>query len=136
MSDAADLASLFLQWSRAVDDYRDSNSGTWTPDQKLRLKDFSDNLDDISTHFTLADVAETIASLQGEVNQIKTLTAQAKETIKRLSTVDKVTKVVAAVVALGLSAESGNIGGVLGAIGDFTKATAAPSTGAGGATKV
>ena len=41
MSDAADLASLFFQWSQAVDDYRDRNAGTLSCDQKVQLKDFA-----------------------------------------------------------------------------------------------
>jgi len=121
MSDAADLSSLYFQWSQAVDDYREKNASTLTSDQKVRLKDLSNHLDDLSTHFTLADVAGNIASIQAEVNQIKTVTANAKKTLKRLNTVDMVMKGVAAVVAMGLSASSGNAGGVLGGVDDLLK---------------
>jgi hypothetical protein len=121
MSDAADLASLFFQWSLAVDAYRDKNTGTLTPDEKIRLKDLSNQLDDISTHFTLQDIGSIITSIQAQIGQIKTVTAQAKKTLKNLTTAATVIKVVSAVAAIGVSAASGNIGGIVGAIGDLTK---------------
>jgi hypothetical protein len=126
MSDTTDLASLFFQWSQAVDYYRDKNADSLTPDQNVLLKDLSSQLDDISTHFTLDDVAATIASIQPEIDQIKTATAQAKKTLAKLNTIDKVTKAIAAVVSIGVSAESGNVGGIVSGIGDLASATAPP----------
>jgi len=91
------------------------------------LKDLSSQLDDISTHFTLDDVAASIASIQPEIDQmeidqIKTITAQAKKTLAKLNTIDKVTKAIAAVVSIGVSAESGNVSGIVSGIGDLAGA--------------
>jgi signal recognition particle GTPase len=129
MSDASDLATLFFQWSQAVDEFRGNNAPTLTSDQKVRLKDFAGQLDDISTHFTLADIASTIASIQPQINQIKTVTANAKNTLRKLKTTAQIVSAVAAVVAIGVSVEGGNVGGVLAGIGDLAKAVSPPTTG-------
>jgi len=132
MSDASDLASIFFQWSQAVDDFRDNNAATLTSDQKVRLKDLAGQLDDISTHFTLSDIAASVAAIQPQIDQIKTVTANAKATLQKLNTVAKVVSVVGAVAAIGVSAAAGNVGGVLGGIGDLAKAIAPAVTGGAG----
>jgi|ERR1700691_4798448 hypothetical protein len=129
MSDASDLATLFFQWSQAVDEFRGNNAPTLTSDQKVRLKDLAGQLDDISTHFTLADIANTIASIQPQISQIKTVTANAKNTLQKLKTTARIVSAVAAVVAIGVSAEGGNVGGVLAGIGDLAKAVSPPTAG-------
>lgn len=122
MSDSSDLSSLYFQWSEAVDDFRASNLASLTVDQLVSLKDVANQLDDLATHFTLADVAETLASIQTEVNTIKTVTADARKTLERLKALETVMKGVTAVVAMGMSALSGNAAGIAGAIGDLQKA--------------
>lgn len=134
MSDASDLASIFFQWSQAVDAFRGDNAATLTSDEKVRLKDLAGQLDDISTHFTLSDIAASIAAIQPQIGQIKTVTANAKATLQKLNAVAKVVSGVAAVVTIGLSAAAGNVGGVLGGIGDLAKAIAPPTTAAPGTT--
>jgi uncharacterized phage infection (PIP) family protein YhgE len=132
MSDASDLSGIFFEWSQVVDDFRDKNSATLTSDEKVRLKDLAGQLDDISTHFTLSDIADTIAAIQPQIDQIKTVTANAKAALQRLNTVAKFVSAVAAVAAIGVSAVGGNVGGVLGGIGDLTKAIAPSAAGAVG----
>jgi len=122
MSDSSDLSSLYFQWSEAVDDFRASNLASLTVDQLVSLKDVANQLDDLATHFTLADVAETLASIQTEVNAIKAVTADATKTLERLKALETVMKGVTAVVAMGMSALSGNAAGIAGAIGDLQKA--------------
>jgi|HubBroStandDraft_1064217.scaffolds.fasta_scaffold196381_1 hypothetical protein len=129
MSDASDLATLFFQWSQAVDEFRGNNAPTLTSDQKVYLKDLAGQLDDISTHFTLADIANTIASIQPQISQIKTVTANAKNTLQKLKTTAQIVSAVAAVVAIGVSAVGGNVGGVLAGIGDLAKAVSPPTAG-------
>jgi hypothetical protein len=129
MSDASDLATLFFQWSQAVDEFRGNNAATLTSDQKVRLKDLAGQLDDISTHFTLADIANTIASIQPQISQIKSVTANAKNTLQKLKTTAQIVSAVAAVAAIGVSAVGGNVGGVLAGIGDLAKAVSQPTVG-------
>jgi hypothetical protein len=73
----------------AVDDYRFEHPEL-APAEKLRLNNLSNQLSNISTRFTLEDVGNVIASIKGEVNQIKNVSAQAKNMLARLNTVSKV----------------------------------------------
>lgn len=132
MPDAADFAKLFFQWSQAVDDYRDQHFDELSPDQRSRMKDFAHQLDDISDHFTIIDIDETLESIRGDVQQIESVTTQAKAALKKLQTIEEVTKVICAVVALGIAAETGNVGTVEGSLEDLSKLI--PISAAGGAT--
>jgi hypothetical protein len=128
MSDASDLASLFFQWSQAVDQYRGDHADTLNSNQKVRLKDLAGQLDDVSTHFTLEDIEDTIASIQPQIEKIETVTADARKTVKKLTTFAQVVSAAAAAVAIGVSAAAGNVGGVLAGIDDLAKAISPPTT--------
>ncbi len=132
MPDAADFAKLFFDWSQSVDDYRDEHFDELSPDQQSRLKDFAHQLDDISDHFTIEDIDETLQSISGDLDDIAKVTTNAKAALKRLQTIEEVTKVIAAVVAIGVAAETGNIGTIEGSLEDLGNLI--PMGGATGAT--
>ncbi len=118
---AGDLADVFLQWSREVDNYRDRNFDTLAPDEQTRLKDLSHQLDDISAHLTLVDISETLASMDCDLAQIESVTARAKQELKKSRTVVEVIQITSAVAALGLAISSGNVGTIGGALADLGK---------------
>ncbi len=135
MPDAANLARLFFEWSQALDDYRDEHFDELSSDQQSRLKDFAHHLDDISDHFTIEDIDETLESIRGDVKEIAKVAGDAKGTLKKLQTLDEVTKVVAAMVAIGVAAETGNIGTIEGSLedlGNLIPMGGAAGAGAGG----
>jgi len=128
---AGDLADLFFQWSQQVDSYRDQNFQSLTPDEQTRLKDLSHQLDDISAHFTLSDIANTLGSIECDLEQIKTVTTEAKEELKKAQTALTVIKIASAAAALGLAIASGNPGTIGGAISDLANLMLVGPQGAG-----
>ena len=119
MSDAAELSQTYFDLSKEMDEFRDTHD--LDPDEQTHLKDLAHQLDDISAHFTIEDIAEKLSSIEDQVEQIKKVTASAKQSLKKLEHADEVIKVAAALVSLGLGAESGNVGTIGGALGDLAK---------------
>ncbi len=97
------------------------NFDALTPDEQTRLKDLSHQLDDISAHLTLLDISDTLASIEYNVAQIESVTARAKQELKKSRTVLEVIQITSAVAALGLAISSGNAGTIGGALADLGK---------------
>src|ERR1700689_163536 len=89
-SQASELANQFLQLSMAVDQVRQANLTKLSPDDRQRLSDCAQHLDDFAMQFTAQSIAATLASIQANLKNIMGATADAQKAIKTANTIEKV----------------------------------------------
>jgi rhamnose utilization protein RhaD (predicted bifunctional aldolase and dehydrogenase) len=117
--DAADaagrLADHFNDLSNQADTLAISQADTATPDQVANLKTQAQALEDLSHHFTADAIGETLRQIQGDLDNITSVTQQAKDQLGTLNDVSKAISILASAVSLGTAIASGNPGGILSA---------------------
>lgn len=117
VSEANNLANIFFSLSQAVDTFRFApRTPPLTSTQAARLKDESQALDDRAHHFTAEAIGATLQTIQGDLANIKTLTAQAKQQVQNLNDVDKVIKIVTSALSVGTAIAAGNVPNILSAM--------------------
>jgi hypothetical protein len=110
------LANIFFSLSQAVDNFRFApRNPPLTDAQASRLKDESQALDDRAHHFTAEAIGATLQSIQGNLTNIKSLTANVKHQVQNLNDVDKVIKIVTSALTLGTAIAAGNVPTILSA---------------------
>jgi hypothetical protein len=107
-SDANDLATLFNEFSQAVDDFRLSFEPPLAPSQMARLKDESQALEDRAHYFTAEAIGPTLESLQSDLASVKAVTAQAKAQLSGLNDVAKGITIATSVLSLGTAIAAGD----------------------------
>ena len=126
MPDAAEtarqLADLFAQAAKAIDDYRAQHLKQLTPQQRMDLEEAIGKIDDVHDECTADAIAATLESIQSDLDRIAGVTAQAQQALQHLETVEKVTKIASAVAELGAAIMSGNYGAIPSAIEDVADA--------------
>lgn len=110
--EAAQLASLFYRLSQALDDFRLKNWDSIQPDDRGRLKDEAQALDTRAHYFTADAIGQTLKKIQGNLQNLKDTTANAKQAVANLNTVSKVISIATAGVVLAAAIASGNVGSI------------------------
>lgn len=114
VAEANNLADSFYALSQAVDDFRfTARNPPLSPIQSGQLKDESQALEDRAHYFTAQAIGATLQGIQGDLANIKTLTAQAQQQVQVLNDVDKVIKIVTSALTLGTAIAAGNIPTIL-----------------------
>jgi hypothetical protein len=115
-TEANNLANLFYALSQGVDDFRlTPRTPPLDPATAGRLKDEAQALDDRAHYFTAAAIGATLQSIQPNLEDIKTLTAEAQKQVNNANTVDKVIMIATSVLSLGTAIAAGNIPSILAA---------------------
>jgi hypothetical protein len=140
---ADQLGDLFLKLSMTCDAYRADHAGELSLDDRHRLADIAQHLDDFSEAFTAQAITATLASIQVNISNISDATKDAQRAVKTAAKIQEVFSIGGAAVALAASIVTLNPGtiasaaaGLVSAIGGaVAPAGAAPGTaGAGGGT--
>ncbi len=119
---ARHLASLFSQMSETVDAYRTQAFAQLTPEERNQLEDGIQQLDDIHDAFTAIAIEDTLNSIEGDLDQITTVTTQAQQSLRHLNTVAQIVKVVSAASELGEAIVTADYGAIPQAIKDLIQA--------------
>ena len=108
-AEAGQMADLFNNLSQALDDYRlDDHVSPIPADQLARLKDEAQSLEDRAHYFTAQAIGATLQSIQSDLVNIKSVTAQAREQVGRLNDVSKVISIATSALSLGTAIAAGN----------------------------
>lgn len=111
---ANNLANSFYALSQSVDSFRfATRTPPLTAIQAEQLQKQSQALDDQAHSFTAQAIGATLQAIQGDLANIKTLTAHAQQQVQKLDDVDKVIKIVTSVLNLGTAIAAGNVADVL-----------------------
>ena len=117
VAEANNLANCFYALSQAVDSFRFATRiPPLTDIQAGQLKDESQGLDNQAHYFTAQAIGATLQSIQSDLANIKTLTAQAAQQVQKLKDVDKVIKIVTSVLNVGTAIAAGNVTSILSAV--------------------
>lgn len=129
---ARELAALFSQMADTVDAYRTQHFSELSLQDRVRLEEKIQQLEDIHDRFEALAIGDTLQAIQTDLNQITAVTTQAKDSLKRLETVRQIIGVVSAAAELGADIASGDYGAIPQAIEDLTAAVGAnPDNSAG-----
>jgi len=108
-AEANRLAILFNSLSQALDDFRlADHDPSIPPDQLARLKDESQALEDRAHFFTAAAIGATLQSIQPNLDNIKAVTAEAKNQVAALNDVSKIISIATSALSLGTAVAAGN----------------------------
>ena len=117
VAEANSLANSFYALSQAVDSFRFSSiNPPLTAMQSGQLKDESQALDNRAHYFTAQAIGATLQAIQGNLANIKKLTAEAQQQVQTLNDVDKVIKIVTSALSLGAAIAAGNIASIGSAV--------------------
>lgn len=117
--EARNLAALFAQTSEAVDDYRTRHLNQLTVDQRTRLEQIIQKLDDAHDECTADAIADTLNQMQSDLGQIAKVTGQAQHALKHLNTVQEVVNVASAISELAEAIMTGDYAGIPSALVDI-----------------
>ena len=108
-AEAGGLADLFNDLSQAVDDFRlTDHDPPLTMDQMARLKDEAQALEDRAHHFTAEAIGATLQAIQPNLQNIKDVTADAKNQLTVLNDVSKAISIATSGLSLGTAIAAGN----------------------------
>jgi hypothetical protein len=125
VAEANQLANLFYALSQTIDDLRVGGTLTGaTPQDLARLKDEAQALDDRAHYFTAQAIGATLENLEGDLQNIKTVTAEAKSQLGVLNSVAKVISIATSALSLGTAIAAGNPGSILAAAGALAQTMA------------
>ena len=120
MANAADearkLADFFAESSKALDDYRIRHLNELTGEQRTRLEQVIQKLDDAHDECTADAIEDTLKKMQSDLEQIARVTGQAQQALKHLNTVQEVVKVASAISGLAQAILTGDYAGIPSAL--------------------
>lgn len=119
---AQQLADLFSRISDAVDQYRTRQFDTLTPQERDRLEDLIQQLDDIHDRFTATAIQDTLNAIRDDLGRITQITDEARQSVEHLNTTAEVVKLVSAVAELGEAIIVGDYGAIPQSIKDLAQA--------------
>ena len=124
-SEAGQLADLFNSLSQALDNFRLSDQDPpIPPDQLARIKDEAQALEDRAHFFTAQAIGVTLQSIQPDLENIKAVTAQAKNQLGVLNDVSKVISIATSALSLGTAIAAGNPASIVAASGALAQTLA------------
>jgi len=131
---ADEIARLFRDLSMALDRYRAEHVGDLTDEERRRLADNAQHLDDFSEQLTCGAIVDGLAGLQAYIDRIVQSTQEARQAVDTAVQVEKVLSIMASAVSLAAAVVCGNpatvasaVMGLLSTIGSDAQAAAAPS---------
>jgi hypothetical protein len=105
---ARELATLFLDLSKAVDQFRHDHKGELNVTVRAQLIKQAKQLNDFSDDFTAEAIRVTLLAIQHDLDKIRGVTTDAKQAVKTIQKIEKVTAIVSAGVALGSAIVAGD----------------------------
>ncbi|TLU88391.1 MAG: hypothetical protein FDX30_02890 [Chlorobium sp.] len=120
----SDLGKIFRDLSTLIGDFRISNWGDLTEEDRQTLEDAEWTLLNYSSDFIRNDVENTLNSMNVDLEAISKATSDAKEAVKAITSVKNVLTLTANIIALGGAITSGNVGAISGAIGTLSQTIA------------
>ncbi len=124
---ARQLASLFSEMSETVDAYRTQHFDQLTAEERERLEQFIQQLDDIHDGFTAVAIQQTLDAIRGDLDRITEVTAKAQQSLRHLNTIAEIAKVVSAAAELGEAILTGDYGAIPQSIQDVVQAVSQPA---------
>jgi hypothetical protein len=110
------LADLFNDASQAVDDFRlADHQPPLSADEMARLKDEAQSLENRAHHFTAESMGAILDSIQDDLENIKTVTAEAATQLGHLNDVSKAISIATSVLSLGTAIAAGNPASIVAA---------------------
>jgi hypothetical protein len=124
---ARELANLFSQMADTVDAYRSQHFTELSLQDRVRLEGEIQQLEDIHDRFESVAIEDTLKGIQSDLNQITTVTSQAKDSLNRLTAVEQIISLVSAAAELGADITSGDYGAIPQSIKELIEAIAGNS---------
>jgi hypothetical protein len=128
MSDSGDqarrLAASFAGLARQVEAYRDSHLSELTNTQQAFLDSVSQGLDDAHDKFIGIAIQQTLDSIAGDVNQLESVTQDAKHALNHLNSVSEGLKIAAGLADLSAAIVMADYGAIPSAIKGIADAVA------------
>jgi hypothetical protein len=113
VSEVNNLANSFYVLSQAVDTFRfAARNPPLTADQAGQLQNASQAFDNQAHVFTAQAIGATLQAIQGDLANIKQLTAQAQQQVQNLNDADQVIKIVTSALSLGAAIAAGNVASI------------------------
>lgn len=106
------LANLFANMSSTVDDYRSQHFTELDASERLRLEQLFQQLCDLRDQLTALAIQNTLDAVASDLNQVVTLTAQAKQALAHLQTTAEIANLVAAAAGLGADISTADYGAI------------------------
>jgi|GEM_PF-2914722 len=125
---ARKLADLFANMAQSVDAYRSQHFEELSPDDRARLEDCIQKLDDSHDKFTAVAIQDTLNAIQDDLDRVVSVTTQAEQALKHLKTVAEISKVVSAAAELAMTIATADYGAIPSAIQDVVQAVQNDST--------
>jgi hypothetical protein len=135
MPSPQELADLYSQLSLSVNNFRLSHQTELSANQFAAFGTIASSLLHLSDQFIGEAIADTLANVQVDANQIIATTKAAQSAVKTIQDVQKVFAIASAAVTLGLAISSGNVAKIAAGLAGLAAAiggAAASTTGAGG----
>ncbi len=82
------------------------------PEERLRLEQLIQQLDDFCDQFTARAIQDTLDAIQSDLDRIVNVTGQAEESLKHLKTVAEITALVSAAADLAGDIMTGDFGAI------------------------
>ena len=119
---ARQLAALFAQMCDSVDAYRTHHFGELTAEERERLEQQIQRLQDVHDDLTSTAIQDTLAAIKGDLDHIILVTSQAQQTLAHLNTFAEVIKIVSAASELGEDIAIADYGAIPQALEDILQA--------------
>ena len=108
-AEAVELANLFNDLSLAIDQYRLSEQDPpLSRGEMSRLKDEAQAMEDRAHYLTAEAIGATLQAIQPQLDNIKSITAQARAQLAALGDAEKVIRVATTALNLGTAIAAGN----------------------------
>jgi hypothetical protein len=117
--EARELSELFRDLAVQLGDYRFSNWGTLSSDERKNIEDTEWSLLNASSDFTTIAVGIDLANLDADIRKIERATNKARQAIRTANTVKNVLKVATAAISLAGAIISKNPQSILTAAKDL-----------------
>jgi len=119
---ARQLADLFSQMADTVGAYRDAHYSELAPDERLKLEQQIQQLDDFCDQFTAEAIQATLETIQGDLDRIVSVTRDAGQALKHLTKIAEISSILSSVADLAYDITAADYGAVPGAIQDIVGA--------------
>lgn len=114
---ADELADMFLASAEELRAYWRAHVGELPADQDQQLRDKIFQLENLHDQFSAEGIAECLAKVQSNLQELTALTAESKNVLKRLQGIQQVTLVATALLDAGSAAACGDLEGTAGKLG-------------------
>ena len=119
---AQELADLFTSLAGEVDAYRSAHYDELSPQQRLDLEEYIQQLYDFHDEFAGDVIQNTIDAMHGDLSKLTSITQQAGSALKHLKSIEQVVKVVSAAAMLAEAIGTGAYGEIPEAVRSLAQA--------------